>query len=352
MAYIDGTTSGNIIAALYAVSGGSASTLLEQSSSVNIGTTMTWIDFQLPTPINVNTGTTYGIAIMGNVQVNLMENPGTGQRDHNAVSTYTNGFANPFGMIWGTDNTGAMSIYALDPSSSTPAPTSTSTPMATPTQTPSPTAAPPSSSTNLASFNPSTVFPATPAWLSYSYYAEPFTENIIIDSNVLYNGQDTIRLNNPNNYAGCTNGARESDGPQIYLSAGETVVFSVWMKTSSSTLGDNGNSQSGERIGIDFYDNQEDIGGTSRTDGTIAGAMGVGGSNTFVPWGTSTWTQVTISFVVPKTQPYGDQGLSNPEGFIENQQVTPTWFTPWVQALNTNDGGQAWFADPQLYINP
>jgi hypothetical protein len=277
---------------------------------------------------------------MGNVQLNLMENPGTGQRDHNAVSSYTNGFANPFGMIWGTDTNGAMSIYALDPSSSTPAPTSTPTPTATPTP----------SSTNLAPFNPSTVFPSTPAWLSYSYYAEPFTKNIIIDSSVLYNGQDTIRLDNPNNYSGCTNGARESDGPQIFISPGETVVFSVWMKTSSSTLGDNGQTTTGERIGLDYYDNQEDIGGTSSTDGSVAGFGGA--INTFIPWGTNTWTQVTISFVVPKTQPYGDQGGYNPEGFVNGQQVTVIWCTPWVQALNANDGGQAWFADPQLYISP
>jgi hypothetical protein len=42
---------------------------------------------------------------------------GTGQRDHNAVTTYANGFANPFGPVWVTDNTGAMSIYATDTSS-------------------------------------------------------------------------------------------------------------------------------------------------------------------------------------------------------------------------------------------
>ena len=67
IAYIDGATSGKCIAALYAVSGGSAGALLEQSSSVNIGTTYSWVDFQLPTPYTVTAGTTYGLAIMGNV---------------------------------------------------------------------------------------------------------------------------------------------------------------------------------------------------------------------------------------------------------------------------------------------
>jgi hypothetical protein len=38
MAYIDGASSGKAIAALYATSSGSATTLLQQSSSVNVGT--------------------------------------------------------------------------------------------------------------------------------------------------------------------------------------------------------------------------------------------------------------------------------------------------------------------------
>ncbi len=50
---------------------------------------------------------------MGNVPVNVMVVSGTGQRDHNAVSSYASGFANPFGNIWGTDDRGAMSIYAV-----------------------------------------------------------------------------------------------------------------------------------------------------------------------------------------------------------------------------------------------
>ena len=45
-------SSGKAIAALYAANGGSAGALLEQTSSANIGTTMTWIDFQLT---NTNT---------------------------------------------------------------------------------------------------------------------------------------------------------------------------------------------------------------------------------------------------------------------------------------------------------
>jgi hypothetical protein len=114
VAYIDGKTPGNAIAALYAVNGNSAGALLAQSKPANIGTTFSWVDFQLPTPYTVTVGTTYGLAIMGNIPINFMIVSGTGQRDHNAASSYIKGFANPFGSIWGTGNNGAMSIFAGD----------------------------------------------------------------------------------------------------------------------------------------------------------------------------------------------------------------------------------------------
>jgi hypothetical protein len=148
IAYIAGVSSGNAIAAIYAVNGGSAGALLGQSNSVSLGTTFSWVDFKLATPATVTSGTTYGFAIMGNVAVNVMDVSGTGQRDHNAVSSYASGFANPFETVWGTDNSGAMSIYATGTSSPTPtatptpSPTSVSTPTITPTPIPSSTPSP------------------------------------------------------------------------------------------------------------------------------------------------------------------------------------------------------------------
>ncbi len=245
MAYIDGASTGKAIAALYATSGGSASTLLEQTNSANIGTTMTWIDFQLTTPINVNSGTTYGLAIMGNVPVNIMENPGTGQRDHNAVSSYTAGFANPFGMIWGTDSNGAMSIYAVDPSSSNPTPTSTPTPTARPHEhlrraqlqhrqqlqhlTSGNNLEP------LSAFMQGNNVPIMPNGGNYASY----------DPSVTYNGNPSIQDtgNNPNNPEG------EVDGAWIPVSPGDHIVISVWVKTSASTSTD---LQSGATLGFYF----------------------------------------------------------------------------------------------------
>ncbi len=154
-AYISGSPSGNCIAALYSFNGTQADTLLAQSFYASIGTTLGWVDFNLTTPYSVTSNTTYGLAIMGNITVNLMANAGTGQRDHNGVSSYATGFSNPFGPIWITDSRGAMSIYAssttIAPSPSptiTPAPTispspsSTATPAPTDTPTPAPTDSP------------------------------------------------------------------------------------------------------------------------------------------------------------------------------------------------------------------
>ena len=71
IAFINGSSTGNVIAALYAVSGGSAGALLEQSSVVSVSTTFSWVDFELTTPYSVNAGTAYGLALMGNVALNV-----------------------------------------------------------------------------------------------------------------------------------------------------------------------------------------------------------------------------------------------------------------------------------------
>jgi hypothetical protein len=142
MAYIDGASSGSAVAALYAVNGVSPSALLGQSNAVNIGTSFSWVDFKLRSSVTVSAGVTYGLAIMGNVPVNIMEVSGAGQRDHNAVSSFAAGFANPFGSIWGTDDSGGMSVYAVGTGSTIPVPTSTPSPTPISIPTPTPTAAP------------------------------------------------------------------------------------------------------------------------------------------------------------------------------------------------------------------
>jgi hypothetical protein len=148
IAYIDGASSGEVIAALYAVSAGSPGMLLAQSNPVNIGTTFSWVDFQLSTQYTLTSGATYGLAIMGNVPVNIVIVAGSGQRTGGpGDGSYSNGFDNPFGTVWFKDLTGAMSIYAISTSSTTPKLTPTpdptpATPAILPLARPVPTAAP------------------------------------------------------------------------------------------------------------------------------------------------------------------------------------------------------------------
>jgi hypothetical protein len=313
--------------------------LLEQSNLASINTTFSWVDFQLPTPYTVASGTTYGLAIMGNVPVNLMIVSGTGQRTGGpGYGSYTKGFTNPFGTIWFNDPIGAMSIYATGISS--PSPTSTPTPV--------PTASPPPSSSNLA------IIPNT--WGGYAYFGEivytsvspPSANQISAYDTSVYRtaGQGSIRLDP---YLGLgENTGREADGPYLTIKPGDHIVFSCWMKTTGSTAGLNGDPLYGARIGIDFYANRR-ITATQSPDGStwnpITNVYPVG--QTFVPWGTSTWTQVTINFIVAQT--YLADGLA---GYPLGQSATPTACIPWMQVMNPSDGGPAWFADAQLYINP
>ncbi len=117
---------------------------------------------------------------MGNIALNIMEGA-TGQRDHNAVSSYVNGFKNPFGTIWGTDNSGAMSIYAIGATLS-PTPTPTLSPTPTPTLSPIPTSKP--SSVNL---EPLSAFTEQATDYSYSH----------VDYSVTHNGNPSIYTSLP-----------------------------------------------------------------------------------------------------------------------------------------------------------
>jgi hypothetical protein len=85
---------------------------LMQPKPVSIGTAFSWVNFQLPQPQRVTAGSTYGLAIMSDVQIKTMQVPKTGVCYSNDVTSYDKGFANPFGNISGSSYTGAMSIYA------------------------------------------------------------------------------------------------------------------------------------------------------------------------------------------------------------------------------------------------
>jgi hypothetical protein len=171
--------------------------------------------------------------------------------------------------------------------------------------------------------------------------------NVVLDTSVLYNGSPSIRVD-PVGRTGNT--GREVNGPWLSIKPGDHIVFKCWMKTSASTLGDT-SQYSGARIGIDFYTDKYIV-GTSTPDGKTRTPAGypAGEELNYVHWGTSTWTQIVMDFVVASKYP------AEGSGYSFGQMVTPTHILPWMQVYSstygTSDSGKAWFANAQLYINP
>jgi hypothetical protein len=121
-------------------------------------------------------------------------------------------------------------------------------------------------------------------------------------------------------------------------------VVSCWMKIEANA-GATPN-WSGARIGVDLYDQNNGhnylLGPWTPTPNESAG---------FVPYGTSTWTQRTIDFVVPDTAFTKDM--------LTGHTIPPTqanhfviWMQVWDCVLGAGLSGNAWFADAELYINP
>ena len=100
---------GEAAAAIYADNGGSPGALIATTNKATVGTAYSWVDFQLPSPVNVVSGTGYWLAISSDSALNLNIVAGSGVRVHNGISSW---FSNPFGPVWGTNDAGAMSIYA------------------------------------------------------------------------------------------------------------------------------------------------------------------------------------------------------------------------------------------------
>jgi hypothetical protein len=357
VAYIGGASSGKATAALYAVSGSFVGALLVQSNSVSIGTTFSWVDFQFQISYPVTAGTTYGLSIMGNVPVNMMIVTGTGQRIAGpGAGSFGNGFTNPFGAIWGTDNSGAMSIYAAG----TSIPTSTSTPTPPPTPTPIPTTTP--SSANL---EPLSAFYADMNGAASSYAS--------LDNSVLHNGNPSIKVGP--DYVRWT---REVDGAWIRIHPGDHIVMSVWVKTDSCPSSTD--PQGGACFGWDFETTTSSAAPGSlsivdiSSDGTQAGhptgaerGWGVGtygysingaaglsevnGNIVRVPWGTD-WTLIQWDFIVPSTYyTYVTTGASFPNAMACNPVQIDT-MVAWFEGRNLYDNSYAYFSEPKLYINP
>jgi hypothetical protein len=229
-----------------------------------------------------------------------------------------------------------ISIYSQGSINYAPAPTPSPSPLPSPTATPTPT---PTPTSNL------TPFPT--GW----QVAVSGRENDVLDYSVLYNGAPSIRIDP---VGSTTNYARESDGPWLSVKAGDHIVFKCWIKTSTSSIGDP-ITYHGGRIGIDFYANGRITGTNAPTGGVWTPSEGYPSDNagTTVTWGTSTWTQVTMDFIVQSQYP-ADGGYAGwGTQYSAGQMVTPTAIIPWLQVFaDSNDIAVGWFAGTVLQINP
>ena len=174
------------------------------------------------------------------------------------------------------------------------------------------------------------------------------------DNNVLHNGHPSIRMEKGDGTKSREIlAANKSDsGWKIFIKPGDHLVFKVWMKTSSSTIGDT-TTTSGIRLGIDFANNGGRITGIQSPDGAYWTTSNGYPSNqylNYVNWGHD-WELRTMYFIVQNQYP-ADGVLGYPAGQLE----TPNHIAPWVQVWSDNygntDNGLAWFADAELYINP
>lgn len=228
--------------------------------------------------------------------------------------------------------------------SPSPTPTPTSTPYPTATPTPRPTPTPTSQPTPTPNGNNLISVTDGDWYTDMQWINAPAPQyNEIIDYTDTYAGSPSWQITLSSNGFGV-----DHWGPAI--ASGDVIYYSCWIKTSAATLqADIGNPQAGGRIGIDIYSSSgvQVSYGLSTPNG-IASQIS-DSYNTYVPFGTSSWRQIVITFTVPSTY------VAN-QGSGAGQTFTPVWCVPWVQVWSdtqgTNEHGTAWFADPQFYVNP
>jgi hypothetical protein len=302
--------------AIYTDNNGAPGTLIVQSGGKTVSVTG-WNTFTI-TPKTLTAGY-YWLCVVSSSDSSVGVMSPTASNTHAwKTTTYANDYPSTFGTPSGYEKT-ATSIYATYTVTTT-----------TTTSTPTPTTSP--NTANLAPLS---------AW-SLTYGTGP--QIIKLDTYVTYNGESSIRLDR--HTSADVNTARECNSKGFSVKPGDHVVFSCWMKTSASGYGDT-NPYSGARIGLDFYN-------TKRITGLQSATLpenDISVRQHYVNWGTSQWTKRTIDFVVPQTI-----RADSASYWTEGSQQVPTglvlWMQVWSSTYGSTDPGQAWFAHPELYINP
>jgi hypothetical protein len=174
-----------------------------------------------------------------------------------------------------------------------------------------------------------------------------------VDPTVLHNGDVSIRID-AHQQGVDTNHWREVDGNYISVKPGDHIVFTVWIKTGHSTLGQDGVSGNGGIMGFDYYGAsgrlREHSSDNPRNDVDPTWVTYLDDPTRYVPFN-SDWTLRKSDTIVP-TQVFDDQ-----TGQLATEPIIG--IIPWLQASgyivgpnHLQDEGQVWFADAVLYINP
>lgn len=170
---------------------------------------------------------------------------------------------------------------------------------------------------------------------------------------VAYGGQTCIQMSPNAYYISTRDGGGvadcEMDGEYTSVNVGDQIVFSAYIWTGSSTVGDNGNALLGGRIALDFY-------GAKGRICEIATPTGIPSYPSYpssmtqmtVPFNSGGWVQVSMTFTVQsqyEADPWG--------GYTAGTMVTPTSFVPWISEFSTNlsaETAKAWIYDTTLYV--
>jgi hypothetical protein len=182
-------------------------------------------------------------------------------------------------------------------------------------------------------------------WDYYEVDPNTWTANVHLDSSVTFNGDVSIRLD-PHTSAD-VNTARECDGTWLNCEPGDVISTSIWILCANSSIGDT-SPYDGARMGMDCYAH------TSAGYGIVDGYPQSYSSNQstehldmMVTWGSNTWTQKTLTYIIPSTYYTNDETNGRTCNPVQIDS-----FVLWLQVMTPTDKGLAWFADAELYITP
>jgi hypothetical protein len=171
---------------------------------------------------------------------------------------------------------------------------------------------------------------------------------------VAYGGQTCIQMSPNAYYISTRDGGGvadcEMDGEYTSVNVGDQIVFSAYIWTGSSTVGDNGNALLGGRIALDFY-------GAKGRICEIATPTGIPSYPNYpasmaqctVSPNSNGWVKVTIDFTVQSQ--YEADGFT--AGYTAGTMATPSAFVPWFASFSSNvyaETASMWIYDTVLYV--